>query len=449
VTSPSRPLALAALGWPILPLHGVAHSACTCGSVHKPGRAGKHPRTPRGLKDATTDPGTIAAWWDRWPDANVGVKTGAGLFVIDVDPGGVLPLTLPPTVTATTPRGTHYYLRTEAPLRSSSGLLGPGIDTRGEGGYVLAPPSRTDLGGYRWKWSPLRYELAEVPRELVERLLMPRQTTVVNLRHEAYDVYIGRAGHGQSGYFGNPFRVGDVCARCGQLHTIGAATIDCFRGYFLERVERDEAFRKKVLGLKGKRLGCFCKPSPCHGDVIVEWLDRGRPKGGRIANPGADGSRSGEDAKLMIRLLQSGLPERDILNRFAAQSDKFNEKLTRSDGEARDYALRTLAWAQTWHERGLSRGVVVDAGFETVSGPTGELERLRVTVRRGAGEVVFGDVVLGTEAFDAVCAGIVSAEELRTDWRTAKRVVGVEVELVEKAGKVRWVRRTGEPHDTR
>ena len=43
--------------------------------------------------------------------------------------------------------------------------------------------------------------------------------------------------------------------------------------YFLERIEKDEAFREAVLELRGKSLGCFCKPKLCHGDVIANWLN--------------------------------------------------------------------------------------------------------------------------------------------------------------------------------
>lgn len=88
-------------------------------------------------------------------------------------------------------------------------------------------------------------------------------TRVVNLRRTGdYDVYIGRAGHGQSGYFGNPFNDGTR-----------ESNIERFRTYFLERVESDPVFRSRVLALKGKRLACFCAPLRCHGDVIKAWLD--------------------------------------------------------------------------------------------------------------------------------------------------------------------------------
>ena len=90
------------------------------------------------------------------------------------------------------------------------------------------------------------------------------KTVVVNLRTEEYDVYIGRAGKGEKGTFGNPFderRFGrDGC-------------IEKFEEYFLRRIKDDGVFRDKVLALKGKRLGCFCKPKQCHGDVIVRWLE--------------------------------------------------------------------------------------------------------------------------------------------------------------------------------
>lgn len=94
-------------------------------------------------------------------------------------------------------------------------------------------------------------------------------TRVVNLRQEAHQVYIGRGGRGQSGYFGNPFKVKDH----GE-----AKALELYRAYFLDRVERDERFRERILELNGKVLGCFCKPGPCHGDVIAEWLES-QPKG--------------------------------------------------------------------------------------------------------------------------------------------------------------------------
>jgi hypothetical protein len=96
------------------------------------------------------------------------------------------------------------------------------------------------------------------------------RTRVVNLRLEPYDVYIGRPGHGRDGYFGNPFRL-----RPGLERDVVLAT---YRAWFLRRVELDPKFRRRVLALRGKTLGCFCKPAACHGDVIAEWVDT-QPEG--------------------------------------------------------------------------------------------------------------------------------------------------------------------------
>lgn len=89
-------------------------------------------------------------------------------------------------------------------------------------------------------------------------------TFVVNLRKKPYDVYIGRKGKGHDGYFGNPFSV----RQYGPEQAMAR-----FIQYFEDRVERDSKFRNEVLKLQGKTLGCFCKPGPCHGDVIARWLN--------------------------------------------------------------------------------------------------------------------------------------------------------------------------------
>jgi hypothetical protein len=98
------------------------------------------------------------------------------------------------------------------------------------------------------------------------------KTQVVNLHKGKYDVYIGRRGKGFDGYFGNPVHIGRRCA-CGITHCYAGGTIPCFREYFYKRIANDAQFKASVDLLKGLRLGCFCKPGPCHGDVIVEYLE--------------------------------------------------------------------------------------------------------------------------------------------------------------------------------
>ncbi|MBI3625125.1 MAG: DUF4326 domain-containing protein [Candidatus Rokubacteria bacterium] len=92
-------------------------------------------------------------------------------------------------------------------------------------------------------------------------------TTVVNVLAGPYDVYIGRTGRGRDGYFGNPFRIG--------AHGSRAQVLERFRQYFRHRLASDPAFRTRVEALRGKRLGCFCKPLTCHGDIIADHLNSG------------------------------------------------------------------------------------------------------------------------------------------------------------------------------
>lgn len=92
---------------------------------------------------------------------------------------------------------------------------------------------------------------------------MNKPTTVVNIyRDRNYDEYIGRAGKGQNGYHGNPFKTDDR-----------DYNIKMHKAYFYARLKTDPEFKRKVHELKGKTLGCFCKPKACHGDTYVEYLN--------------------------------------------------------------------------------------------------------------------------------------------------------------------------------
>lgn len=108
----------------------------------------KTPLTQHGFKEATIDQAQITEWWERWPDANIGLATGeeSGVSVVDVDgsPGvdSMQILGLPKTWTVQTPRGTgyHCYFQYAPALKQGAALL-PGIDVRNDGGYILLPPS--------------------------------------------------------------------------------------------------------------------------------------------------------------------------------------------------------------------------------------------------------------------------------------------------------------------
>lgn len=95
----------------------------------------------------------------------------------------------------------------------------------------------------------------------------PNKTSVVNIRRHPrdYDVYVGRVGLGFDGTFGNPFRI----PYDGDRDTV----IEKYRKYFYKRIGQDDDFAKKVLALKGRRLGCFCAPRACHADVLAAYLN--------------------------------------------------------------------------------------------------------------------------------------------------------------------------------
>jgi Bifunctional DNA primase/polymerase, N-terminal len=180
-------LRYAATGWPVLPLHTPDHSGrCSCGRARCP-KPGKHPLNRHGLHRASADPAQIRARWQAWPDANVGIATGR-LVVVDVDGAhgraafAALEQThepLPPTLTAASGRGAHLYFHAGARrIANSAGRLGPGLDVRGRGGYVVAPPS-LHADGHRYRWSA-RHRPAPLPSWLAELLTVtappPRRT---------------------------------------------------------------------------------------------------------------------------------------------------------------------------------------------------------------------------------------------------------------------------------
>lgn len=138
-------LLYASWGWPVFPL--------------RPG--GKAPLTRHGFKDASTDPMQIRAWWTATPMANIGLPTGLAFDVVDIDtPNGMLGPwpTLRDSdampdghgIVTTSSGGRHVYIE---PLGGGNlAGLRPGIDYRGAGGFVVAPPSvRED--GLRWMWT--------------------------------------------------------------------------------------------------------------------------------------------------------------------------------------------------------------------------------------------------------------------------------------------------------
>lgn len=184
---------LAGLGLATFPLHPIDSSGrCTCGDTacRNPG---KHPRIK--WKDgATTDLAQLRSLF-RSSDVGVGVRTGAGLLVLDVDVkhGGrglrsleALQETygaLPHTARVLTgvengQRGEHLWLRvpSDVYVKSSTNAFGdglPGLDVRGDGGYAVAPPTR-HKSGVRYEWATPADEIADAPDWLVALLASER-----------------------------------------------------------------------------------------------------------------------------------------------------------------------------------------------------------------------------------------------------------------------------------
>jgi len=180
-------LEYASRGIPVLPLRGKLPAIS---AAHRPGDPlyqqckGDCGRQGHGVHDASTDLEQVCDWWDRWPHANVGLRTGVAFDVIDVDGaqgrrslerflaelGGDVPIGGPRVRTGS--GGWHLYVAsTELPDRI--GVL-ESVDYRAADRYVVAPPSRHPATGQRYQWVPGRHlddtPLGELPPALRERL---------------------------------------------------------------------------------------------------------------------------------------------------------------------------------------------------------------------------------------------------------------------------------------
>ncbi len=175
-------LEYAARGWTVISLETITNGVCSCWRGAACRSAGKHPLFDTGEKHAaaTTDPDVIRGWWARWPAANVGIVTGSasGLVVLDIDPakGGhesraaLLPDGTPPTLSVVTGSGgVHlYYEHPGEPVPCRVGFR-PGLDLRGDGGLVVAPPSR-HKSGREYSFLDTEAAISPLPPELIAAL---------------------------------------------------------------------------------------------------------------------------------------------------------------------------------------------------------------------------------------------------------------------------------------
>lgn len=181
-------LAYAGRGWPVFPCDPSSKRPLLRNAPGEDGRGG--------VKKASTDPGQVADWWGQSPRAMVGVATGEsiGAFVLDLDAGtdtesgvvyvaedlrasveAAIGCALPATWIARTPRGGwHMYFALPAgePMPGNRAGLIHRVDVRGNGGYVILPPSvRADGVAYEWIERPSRTEIAPAPPALLDCIL--------------------------------------------------------------------------------------------------------------------------------------------------------------------------------------------------------------------------------------------------------------------------------------
>lgn len=149
---------------------------------------GKKPLTRNGCNDATTDAAQVKAWWQNTPNANIGIATGkrsGGIFVIDLDidedkgldgyhslddwqrENGKFPDSW---ISITGRGGYHLYFKSDDEIRNRAGII-DGVDVRGEGGYVVAPPSIHQNGNrYEWEYAPEDIVLAKANDTIIHFL---------------------------------------------------------------------------------------------------------------------------------------------------------------------------------------------------------------------------------------------------------------------------------------
>ncbi|MDP8237679.1 MAG: bifunctional DNA primase/polymerase [Candidatus Hatepunaea meridiana] len=184
----------ASYGWAVFPVHSIRDGKCTCGKSNCTS-PGKHPLTRHGFHDAATDSEIIYHWWKKNPWANIAIATGeisGRLMVIDIDrkPDRMvngeetweeIEQDCPATVEVLTGGGgRHLYFiyPDHVDLKSGTNVLGPGVDIRADGGYVLAPPS-LHASGRRYEWEASGDPIEGVPVALAPVWLLNGQAKLV------------------------------------------------------------------------------------------------------------------------------------------------------------------------------------------------------------------------------------------------------------------------------
>jgi hypothetical protein len=210
---------------PVFPLYGITTDGnCECGDP-KCNSEGKHPNpklAPKGHNDATTDLKKINEWWSKFPNSNIGVRTGDGLVVLDVDDRhdghdsiyqlekryGPLPKTI--TVFTGSENSEHHYYISDSGIRSRNGFKS-GLDVKADGGYVVGVGSKHKSGRYYrfdnerapWKCTP-----SNLPNLIENELKKSKSKKTNNTNNEIQNIPEGGRNNYLTSYAGKLRHVG-------------------------------------------------------------------------------------------------------------------------------------------------------------------------------------------------------------------------------------------------
>ena len=197
-------LAYQKMGYELVPLHSIRNGICTCKKGKDCPCPGKHPRTQKGLLEASRDSTIINSWFKKWPDSNIALLTGRtnGFIVIDVDINKNLGKfgneslehleeklgKLPDTVEQITGSGGRHLLF-KAPSDAVANRTGiePWIDVKAENGYIVVSPSIHISGNsYVWELSSRidEMEMAELPSSWLNFISDNKKSKGKNLKKE-------------------------------------------------------------------------------------------------------------------------------------------------------------------------------------------------------------------------------------------------------------------------
>ncbi|MCD1591233.1 MAG: bifunctional DNA primase/polymerase [Qipengyuania citrea] len=264
----------------------------------------KRPYTSHGFEDATTDPARIREWWARWPNAMIGMPTGSdtGFWALDVDDPEAferaISFEIPETRRVDTGKGYHLYFKADPanPVtnRQRNAKTGwpfpqlPGAETRGDGGYVIVPPSRHPSGRiYSWHDEA---SLQHAPKALLSIVTRVARKSPAN-ENARPGTAVSRIGHTRYGQAALDAECDAIReARDGEQEaTLNQAALKI--GALVAGGEIDRSSAREALIEAGEAMTSFDPRQPWTPDSICAKVDRGLSDG--VNNPRSAPERGG------------------------------------------------------------------------------------------------------------------------------------------------------------